>query len=259
MQVLQGKIIVITGAASGIGAETARQLAAQGAVPILTGRSKVKLQQVSDTIGGKHGVYEMDVTDDAAVQSVIRTIAGDYGRIDVLLNNAGFGVFELLEDTPLERFEAMMDTNYMGIVRCTKAVLPVMKAQGEGHIVNVASMAGKLSTAKASGYAATKHAVLGFTNAIRPELAGMRIAVTAINPGPIDTPFLKSADPSGDYFNRLKGFMLQPEQVSAAIVKAIRKRTPEVDLPWTASVGIRIYGLFPRMADRLAGRWLNRK
>ncbi|SFJ02677.1 hypothetical protein SAMN02799624_03065 [Paenibacillus sp. UNC496MF] len=256
---LKGKIIVITGAASGIGAETARQLAKHGAMPILTGRSKAKLERTSRSIEGPHGVYEMDVTDDGAVRTVLPEIAAAYGRLDVLLNNAGFGVFETLEDTPIERFEAMMDTNYMGIVRCTKAAVPIMRAQGSGHIVNVASMAGKLSTAKASGYAATKHAVLGFTNAIRPELAGFGIAVSAVNPGPIDTPFLNAADPTGAYFDRLKGFMLKPEQVAAAIVQVIRKRKPEVDLPRSAAIGIRIYGLFPRFADRVAGRWLNRK
>ncbi|QHW33375.1 SDR family oxidoreductase [Paenibacillus rhizovicinus] len=256
---LHGKIVLITGAASGIGAETAKMLAAQGAVPILTGRSREKLERISQSIPQKHGCYELDVTDFGSVQEAVRRVAEDYGRIDVLLNNAGFGLFELFEDAPVERFQAMMDTNYMGIVRCAKAVLPVMRAQGGGHIVNVASMAGKLSTSKSSGYAATKHAVLGFTNAIRSELAPFNIAVSAVNPGPIDTPFLQTADPDGSYASRVRGYMLKPEQVASAIVKVIEKRTPEVDLPLSASVGIRLYGLFPRLADRVAGRWLNRK
>ncbi|NBD26564.1 SDR family NAD(P)-dependent oxidoreductase [Paenibacillus glycinis] len=259
MRVLQGKIVLITGAAGGVGAETARQLAALGAIPILTGRDMEKLERLSRSIGGEHGVYELDVTDFDAVQDVVRRVAGTYGRIDVLLNNAGYGVFELFEDAPLERFEAMMDTNYMGAVRCAKAVLPVMRAQGGGQIVNVASMAGKISTAKASGYAATKHAVLGFTNALRAELAPLNIAVSAVNPGPIDTPFLRTADPDGSYASRVRGYMLTPERVAGAIVNVIRKRTPEVDLPMSASIGIRLYGLFPRFADRVAGRWLNRK
>ncbi|WP_219838522.1 SDR family oxidoreductase [Paenibacillus sp. R14(2021)] len=256
---LHGKIVLITGSASGIGAETARQLAVQGAVPILTGRSREKLEQASASIGGKHGCYVLDVTDFDSIQAVVRQIEEAYGRIDVLLNNAGYGVFEYFADAPLERFEAMMDTNYMGIVRCTKAVLPIMQKQGGGHIINVASMAGKLSTSKSSGYAATKHAVLGLTNALRMELAGLNIAVSAVNPGPIDTPFLQTADPEGTYASRVRGYMLKPEQVAAAIVKVIERRTPEVDLPLSASIGIRLYGLFPRLADRIAGRWLNRK
>jgi short-subunit dehydrogenase len=147
----------------------------------------------------------------------------------------------------------------MGIVRCAKAVLPFMKQQGGGHIINIASMAGKLSTPKTSGYAATKHAVLGLTNAMRSELAPLGIAVSAVNPGPIDTPFLQAADPEGTYADNVRGYMLTPVKVAEAILKVIERRTPEVDLPLSAAVGIRIYGLFPRLADRLAGRWLNRK
>lgn len=256
---LRGKIVLITGGAGGVGAETAKLLAEQGAVPILTGRNRAKLEQVAAAIPGNPACFEMDVTDNDAVRNVIEQVAERYGRIDVLLNNAGYGVFEWFADAPIERFETMMDTNYMGLVRCTKAVLPIMREQGGGQIVNVASMAGKLSTAKASGYAATKHAVLGFTNAIRAELAPFHIAVSAVNPGPIDTPFLKTADPEGAYAERVRGFMLSPETVAAAIVKVIRKRTPEVDLPLKAAIGIRLYCLFPRFADRVAGRFLNRK
>ncbi|WP_308635599.1 SDR family NAD(P)-dependent oxidoreductase [Paenibacillus silvisoli] len=256
---LHGKIVLITGAATGIGAETAKLLAAEGAVPILTGRRPDKLQEAASGISGRHGCYRMDVTDSDEVARVVQQIAADYGRIDILLNNAGFGVFELFADTPIERFQAMMDTNYMGIIRCTKAVLPYMQKQGGGHIINVASMAGKLSTSKSSGYAATKHAVLGLTNAMRTEFAAMNIYVSAINPGPIDTPFLHTADPGGQYASKVRGYMLKPASVAEAIVKVMKRRKPEVDLPRSASIGIRIYGLFPRLADRIAGRWLNRK
>lgn len=256
---MHGKIVLITGAASGIGAETARLLAASGAVPILTGRRLDKLEQVASSIHGTYGCYKLDVTNFDEIETVLNQVAQDFGRIDVLLNNAGYGVFEHFADAPVERFAEMMDTNYMGIVRCSKAVLPIMQRQGGGHIINVASMAGKLSTAKSSGYAATKHAVLGLTNAMRTELAPMNIVVSAINPGPIDTPFLHTADPEGTYANNVRGYMLTPERVAKAIVQMIKRRTPEVDLPLSASVGIKLYGLFPRLADRIAGRWLNRK
>ncbi|MBP3962045.1 SDR family NAD(P)-dependent oxidoreductase [Paenibacillus lignilyticus] len=256
---LRGKIVLITGAASGIGAETAKLLAAAGAIPILTGRRLDKLREVADAIGGTNGCYKMDVTDNDEVERAVQLIAKDFGRIDILLNNAGYGVFELFADAPIERFQEMMDTNYMGIIRCTKAVLPIMQKQGGGHIINVASMAGKLSTSKSSGYAATKHAVLGLTNAMRSEFASMNIYVSAINPGPIDTPFLHIADPQGHYASKVQGFMLKPARVAEVIVQVMKRRKPEVDLPRSASIGIRIYGLFPRLADRLAGRWLNRK
>lgn len=201
----------------------------------------------------------MDVTDNNEIRQVIRRIYEEFGTIDVLLNNAGFGLFETFAEAEVERFESMMDTNYMGTVRCAKAVLPYMRHQGFGHIINVASMAGKISTPKASGYAATKHAVLGLTNAMRAELAPMGITVSAVNPGPIDTPFLQAADPGGTYFNNVRRFMMTPQQVADAIVKIIERKTLEVDMPLSAAIGIRLYGLFPRLADRVAGRWLNRK
>nr|WP_246627969.1 SDR family oxidoreductase [Paenibacillus oenotherae] len=250
---------MITGAASGIGAETAKLLAARGAIPVLTGRNERKLQESAASIKTAHGCYKLDVTDSAEAAAVMAQVVERFGRIDVLLNNAGYGLFEPFAESSIEQFEQMMDTNYMGIVRCTKAVLPIMKRQGGGHIINVASMAGKLSTPKSSGYAATKHAVLGLTNALRPELAPLGITVSAVNPGPIDTPFLHTADPEGSYANKVRGYMLQPKQVAEAIIKVIQRRTAEVDLPLSASIGIRIYGLFPRLADRVASRWLHRK
>ncbi|TYP69810.1 hypothetical protein BCM02_113142 [Paenibacillus methanolicus] len=256
---LRNRIVVITGATSGIGAVTAAKLAEAGAVPIITGRSASKLAAMRGRVSGRCGFYELDVTDNADVQRVVDRIATDFGRIDVLVNNAGFGLFERFEDAPLEHFAKMMDTNYMGTVRCAKAVLPYMKSQGNGHIVNIASMAGKLSTAKASGYAATKHAVLGLTNALRAELAPDGIAVSAVNPGPIDTPFLETADPGGGYAASVKGYLLKPAQVADTIVRVIAKRTPEVDLPLSAGIGIRLYGLAPRFADKTLGKLLNRK
>lgn len=125
------------------------------------------------------------------VEETVQAVIARYGKIDILLNNAGYGQFESFTDMPIESFEAMMDTNYLGIVRCTKAVLPYMLKQGNGHIVNIASMAGKIGSAKSTSYTATKHAVLGFTNALRMELKPKGIFVSSINPGPIDTGFLQ--------------------------------------------------------------------
>ena len=255
----KGLIVLITGATSGIGAETAKMLASRGAIPIVTGRNEQKLHEIASTFKGEFGCYKLDVSDNSEVIRVIDQIVADYGRIDVLLNNAGIGVFELFTEAPIERFEAMMDTNYMGIVRCSKAVIPIMQQQGSGHIINVASMAGKLSTAKSSGYAATKHAVLGLTNALRMELTPIGITVSAVNPGPIDTPFLTIADSTGTYAAKVKKYMLKPQQVAEVIIRVIDKKVAEVDMPLSASIGIKLYGLFPRLADRLAGRWFNRK
>lgn len=256
---LNGKIVLISGASSGIGALTASLLARRGAIPVLTGRNESRLAGAAASIGPNCAYHVMDVTDMSQVEEVVRKVIGQYGRIDILLNNAGYGQFERFQDMPVESFEAMMDTNYMGVVRCTKAVLPYMRKQGNGHIVNIASMAGKIGSAKSTSYTATKHAVLGFTNALRMELRSEGITVSAINPGPIDTEFFAIADPSGSYTKNVSWFMMKPAYVAKAIVRVIERRKTELDLPHAASIGIKLYGLFPRVADRLFGGLLNRK
>lgn len=256
---LKGKVVLISGASSGIGALTAEKLAARGAVPVLTGRNMERLRSIAERIGGDCGCYPMDVTSSEEVANTVEAVLAAYGRIDILMNNAGFGLFESFMEASIESFEAMMDTNYMGTVRLTKAVLPHMLKQGDGHIVNVASMAGKLATPKSTAYSASKHAVLGFTNALRMELKGTGIAVSSVNPGPINTPFFEQADPQGTYVNNVGWLMMEPDYVADSVVKAMESRKEEVNLPRLAAAGMKLYQLLPRTADRMLGGMFNRK
>ncbi|MDF2962334.1 MAG: oxidoreductase [Paenibacillus sp.] len=255
-----GKIAVITGASSGIGAIMAQKLSERGAVPVLMARSVDKLSQVAASLNGRpHAVYRLDVTQADQVTDTMKQVIERFGRIDILINNAGYGVFESFTEASLDEIENMMDVNYMGTVRCTKAVLPHMLKAGSGHIVNIASMAGKIGSAKSTGYSATKHAVLGFTNCLRQELAGSGIYLAAINPGPIDTPFFDKADPSGNYVKNIQWFMLKPEQVADQVLRAIERRIPEIDMPFVAGLGVKLFQLFPRMFDKVASKMLNKK
>ncbi|WP_211746494.1 SDR family oxidoreductase [Paenibacillus sp. Marseille-Q4541] len=256
---LQGQVVLITGASSGIGAICAQKLSAEGAIPILTARSEKKLIDISQSIGGTHEWLKLDVTDVSEVQTRVEQVIEKYGKIDIVLNNAGYGQFEQLVDMPISAFEDMMNVNYMGTVRVTKSVLPYMLEAGTGQIVNVASMAGKIGTAKSASYTATKHAVLGFSNALRQELRKSGVQVTTINPGPIDTPFFEQADPDGGYIKNLRGFIMKPEYVADQIVQAIIRRKEEVNLPRSAAFGMRFYQLFPRFADKLTYGLMNRK
>ena len=256
---LKDKVVVITGASSGIGALTAQMISRRGAIPVLVARSEDKLKETAAGIPGGFGLYTCDVRDEAAVDETFAKILADYGRIDILLNNAGYGKFAPFTEMEPQEFDDMMDVNYMGIVRCTKAVVPHMLTRGSGQIVNVASMAGKIGTAKAVAYTATKHAVLGFTNALRQELRKSGIIVSAVNPGPIATDFFKTADPSGSYEKSVARMMMTPEHVSARIVSLMEKGKEELDLPGFAAFGIRLYGLFPRLADKLTYNMMNRK
>jgi len=220
-----------------------------------------KLKAAVDAMPGanRFPLYALDVTDAEATSETLERIWREMNGVDVLVNNAGFGYFERFVDAPLAHFEQMMDTNYMGAVRCTKALLPHMLRRGGGQIVNIASIAGKLGTPKSTGYAASKHAMLGFTNALRQELRGTGIVVSAVNPGPFETPFFQKADPSGTYVKGVKALMMKPERVADAVVRVIERRKAEIDLPGWASLGVKLYQLFPRMSDRIAGGWLNKK
>ncbi|MFM9280032.1 SDR family NAD(P)-dependent oxidoreductase [Paenibacillus jiagnxiensis] len=259
MSSLKGKVVFITGASSGIGALCAGMLAERGAVPILTARSEDRLQRLSAGLQGRHEWFALDVTDNEQVAHIVNLVQSRYGQIDILLNNAGYGKFERITEMDIPEFENMMDVNYMGAVRCIKAVLPGMLEHRSGQIVNVASMAGKIGTAKSASYTATKHALLGLSNALRQELRGTGITVSTINPGPIDTPFFDLADPSGGYVGSIRWFMMKPERVAKHIVLAMEKQKEEVNLPYLAAAGIRLYHLFPRLADRLTYRMMNKK
>jgi hypothetical protein len=253
------KVVVITGANGGIGEAIAVELTRRSATTILTGRSEAKLREVAQRIGGNLDLYVLDVTQDDQVTAVMERIRERHGHIDVLVNNAGYGIFRDVDQTSLADFAEMMDVNYMGVVRCTKAVLSHMLQAASGHIVNVASLAGKMATAKSAGYSATKHAVLGFTHSLRQELRGSGVFVSAVNPGPVDTRFFDRADPSGDYVKNVSWMMLTPKQVAKAVVKAVEKRKSQVDLPALAGFGTRIYHLMPGLFDPIASKLLNKK
>lgn len=256
---LTNKIVAITGASSGIGAEMAILLSEHGAIPVLMARSLEKLEIIGSQIKGRFSLIVLDVTNEEQVQQGIAQVLREYGKIDVFINNAGYGIFSSFTDTPLRSFQGMMDVNYMGTVRCTKAVLPSMLAAGQGHIINVASIAGLMGTAKSTAYSASKHAVLGFTNSLRQELAGTGVVISAVNPGPIDTPFFKIADPDGHYVQNIRWFMLQPRQVATAVMHMIVRKRVAMNLPMAAGIGIKLYQLFPRLFEKLTFKLMNKK
>lgn len=258
-----GKVIVITGASGGVGSEMAMLAATEGWTPVLLSRSLNKLENLKDAIktktGVEAGIFTLDVTDTLAISEVFKNIFDTYQSVDVLVNNAGFGVFNLLSEAKMTDIEGMFQTNVIGLIGCTKAVLPNMLATNSGHIVNIASQAGKISTPKSSGYAATKHAVLGFTNGLRLELNKTNIHVTAVNPGPIATNFFNIADPSGTYEKNVQKFLLQPEYVAKKVIAAIKHPKREVNLPGWMNLGSKLYQLAPGLVEKLGGSSFHKK
>ncbi|WP_209123229.1 SDR family oxidoreductase [Alkalihalobacillus sp. BA299] len=257
-KLLLGKKIVITGASSGLGKELAILVAKMGAVPILLARSHDKLEAITDQISQDHSVqvyyYPLDVTSFESVQTVIKQVVSNHEKIDVFINNAGVGYFDSFQEADFEQIEAMFQVNVLGLMACTKAILPYFLEQNEGHIINIGSQAGKIATPKSSVYSATKHAVRGFTNALRMELDNTNIHVSIINPGPIRTPFLDQADKSGTYKRNVEKLMLSPEDVANHIVQLIVKPKRELNLPWWMNVGSTLYQLFPRLVEKIGGK-----
>jgi short-subunit dehydrogenase len=263
MKPLKDKIILITGGSSGIGAILAELVVKNGGTPILIARSEINLIQVTNTIEAKYQqhvpYYVTDVSNTEQVKLTFQSLLSTYPTIDILVNNAGYGIFQAFKEAPEEDFEAIMKVNYLGTVFCTKQVLPSMLQNKKGHIINVASQAGKMSTPKSTAYTASKHAVLGFTNSLRLELRKESIMVTAVNPGPIRTTFFNKADSSGEYVKNISKYMLEPSFVAEEIIKVMIKPKREVNLPKWMDFGSRLFNLFPNTMDKLVGKRLDKK
>ncbi len=190
MNSLAGQVAVITGASSGIGAALAELLANKGAVVVLAARRKDRLEEVAARIvaaGGTAQVVQCDVTDRDAAEEVVHSAAKDYGRLDILVNNAGRGHFSDIESTTDATIEEMFRVNVFSLWYTVRPALRVMRSQGSGHIINIASIAGKVAFPFNAAYVAAKHAVVGFTHALRLELMETNIHATVVCPAGVLT------------------------------------------------------------------------
>lgn len=261
LKLLENKVIWITGASGGLGRELALEAAKQGAIVVLFGRNESKLNSIKEeieTIGAKSYPFAIDLGDLNKTEQITKQIIDEIG-IDGLINNAGFGVFEKAESLNMETVKEMFDVNVIGLIGLTRAVLPYMLKQNSGHIINIASQAGKLATPKSTVYSATKHAVLGFTNGLRLELNDTNIQVSSVNPGPIKTPFFDRADQEGTYAKRVDKWMLDPTYVAKVTIHLLHKPKREINVPGWMAIGTKLYQLVPSVVERIAGKKLNQK
>jgi short-subunit dehydrogenase len=225
---LRGAVAVVTGASSGFGELTSRLLAKEGASVVLAARRVERLEALAAEIeghGGRALAVKCDVTETADLQGLRGRVDEAFGRCDVLINNAGIPGGGRFEDLSLEQIEQVIRVNLLGVLFCTKAFLPMMLEQGAGHIVNVASLAGRYATPGASVYSASKHGVVAFSEALYYELGPRGILVTSVNPGFAAT----EGFPQG----RLPSALVMPaEKVARAIVEVVREgKAPEVSVP----------------------------
>ncbi len=182
------RIAVITGASSGIGAATARQLGRQGFRLVVTGRRRERLQTLVDECAAEPHVFDM--RDPAAIEAFAGTLAATHGRVDLLVNNAGLALGrEPLGATADGDWVTMLETNVLGVARMTRALLPLLRVPAHAHIVNIGSTAGFEAYAGGGGYTASKHALRAITQTLRVELNGEPIRVTEVAPGMTETEF----------------------------------------------------------------------
>ncbi|MSP13727.1 MAG: SDR family oxidoreductase [Chloroflexi bacterium] len=254
-------VTIITGASSGIGREMAFQLALQGARLALAARDAAKLAEVAAQcrrLGGPALVVPTDVAQEADCRNLIDHTVATYGRIDTLVNNASISMWAMFEEMrDLQVFDQIMQVNYMGCVYCTYYALPYLKASA-GRLVGISSMTGKTGVPTRSGYAASKHAMAGFFDTLRIELAGYGISVTMAYPGFVATEVRQRAlGPDGRPLQTspLQEARLMPVETCVRIIlAAATKRQREVYTSQVDRFGLWLKIIAPALVDRIARR-----
>lgn len=244
---LDGQVAIVTGASAGIGEATARMLAGEGATVVLVARRKDRLDALKQGIeraGGRALAVAADITSAADRERIVRETVSQFGRIDALVNNAGYGQRGPIEIVPIEAIRQNFETNLFSLIALTQLVIPIMRGQQGGRIVNVSSVAGRVARPLSSVYDATKHALEAISDGLRGELAPFGIKVVIIEPGFIITEFLGVANEGArsiieqespykpffegfaEGYKRLRKIAGQPEDIAELVVKALTLDRP---------------------------------
>jgi NAD(P)-dependent dehydrogenase (short-subunit alcohol dehydrogenase family) len=236
-------VALVTGASSGMGKAFAKALVAEGLTVYTASR---RLEQMSDLVQLGAVALKMDITREGEVQAAVQRIERDHGGVDVLINNAGFGIYGAMEDTTIEDARYQFEVNLFGMARLTQLLLPAMRRKRAGKIINISSMGGKMYAPMGSWYHATKHAVEGWSDCLRLELSPFNIDVVIIEPGVIATEFgdvmlgpLLARSGSGPYSKMANavasaaktsfhnGSASDPQVIADLILRAVRANKPK--------------------------------
>ena len=257
-QSFHGRTVLVTGASSGIGRETALAFAAAGANLVLVARRAKVLAKVAAEarkLGAATLVASADVTEAAAVGGAFRKAVKRFGAVDIVVNNAGVMIPSQVVDLRTADLRRMLDVNLIGALHVMQEAVKVMRKQGHGHIVNVGSLAGRRGFSPLGGYCATKFALVGLTEALRTELVGERIHVSLVLPGVVDTPMAAAIqhDPAtGDVWP--DALTMPPSWVIWSIFLAIRFKLAEIAVPPGSALIEKLAALAPGTTDALLRR-----
>ena len=244
----QQLVAVVTGSSSGIGLATSLALARNGYLTYATMRNLAKRDPIQSVADKQHlsiRTVQLDVTDENSINKAIHSILSETGRIDLLVNNAGYGLTGAFEDIVIDEIKAQYETNFYGVVRVTQAVLPIMRKQGSGRIINISSGAGRFGYPGGSAYVSSKFALEGLTESMGYELEQFGIKVVLVEPGVVRTNFgdnmviaQKAQDPSSPYSQMMKkissiqGRMIEnasdTELVATVVVEAATSKEPNL-------------------------------
>ncbi|HVB38754.1 MAG TPA: SDR family oxidoreductase [Vicinamibacterales bacterium] len=248
----------MTGASAGIGRATALALARGGAVVVLAARRLDRLQALADTItaaGGRALAVRTDVAVEDDVRALVGRAVAEYGRLDVMVCNAGFGVEGPIEAHTTEMMRRLLEVNYMGTFFAARAALPIFRQAGHGHLIVVSSIVGRRGAPYVSGYAATKAAQVGLIESLRAELAGTPILVSGIYPVSTETEFSDVMRAASQWeTHATNGPHQSAEIVAKAIVRCVRRPRPDV----YPHAGSRLLPLLSWMAPRWTDRFMQR-
>ncbi len=246
---IRGSTALVTGATAGIGRATAVALARAGARVIATGRDLQALAAIRDATGGT--AVAADLADPADIERLAAAL-GESEPVEILVNNAGIGWEGPFAAMPPDKIDDLVAVNLLGATRLTRALLPSMLERRRGHIVNVASIAGHVGVRDEALYAATKAALLTFSEGLRYEIQESGVRVTAVSPGVVDTEFFARR---GSPFRRRRPRPIPPERVAQAIVHAIERNRDEVVVPAWLRLPIWLHGVWPGLYRALASRF----
>jgi hypothetical protein len=257
------KIVLVTGASSGIGAEIAKAFAARGAAVALNGRNKDALNSVKEDIlksGGKASVFPFDLTDLDNVPELVRTIEDSLGdSISILVNSAGIAVLGFVEDVPIDEYRHNLEINFFAALALTKAVIPQMKEKRSGQIINISSGVSKRGLPGASSYCVSKFALNALTESLRIELLPYGINVISVSPGLVKTKFADRIKVFGKIKEKFtEGRMLSAEEVAKKIMAVSENPRREVVLSLRTKLSYHLNYWAPKLFDHILEKRMGR-